>query len=145
MRHHEPNTSNPQVLAGQRVLLVEDDEAGLTETERHLQEAGADVLLASTAYQAVLIASQHNPTAAVIDVQVGADTIERISAYLREHGVPVVLMDSLGDTAAGCQALISCVDTSAAAVARLRMIAEAAHPTEPGDDAGPRKISGHRH
>jgi ActR/RegA family two-component response regulator len=145
MRHHEPSTSKPQILAGQRILLVEDDDAGLSETERQLQEAGADVLLASTAYQAVLVASQHSPTAAVIDVEVGADTIERISAYLREHGIPVVLMDSLGDSATERQALISSVDTSAAAVARLRMIADAAHAPGADNSAKPQKVSGHRH
>jgi CheY-like chemotaxis protein len=131
MLQPEPALSNPEMLAGQRILLVEDDSVGLSDTERLLQEAGADVLLASTAYQAVLVATQHALTAAVLDVELGAHTLEQICSHLEQRAIPFVLMDMSGETLSGDWGHAAFVDTSAGAVARLREIAPISEPPEP--------------
>lgn len=82
------------VLDGHLVLLAEDSCGAPSLTELHLCAAGAGVLVASTAYQALLLASRHPLTAAVLDLQLGVHAITQINAYLAARLVPLLMVAS---------------------------------------------------
>lgn len=75
-------------LAGELVLLAEDESRVPSNAEEMLREAGAFVLLAQAAHQAILIVSQHDLTAAVLDEDLGQEALERICTCLELHAIP---------------------------------------------------------
>lgn len=92
MRQDNPILKAELPLAGETVLLAEDESLDPSDTEHVLSAAGARVLLAQNAYQATLVASQHKLTAAVIDLDIGDDTIGAIGALLQAASVPILLL-----------------------------------------------------
>jgi DNA-binding response OmpR family regulator len=79
------------VLHGARVLLVEDDAILLMELETILQDAGAQIVGACRSVADALVAvEQGRPTAAVLDVRIGRETIAPVARQLGRSGTPFV-------------------------------------------------------
>lgn len=86
--------ASPCLLAGRTVLLADDGGVAGGQLEELLWETGASVLLAHNAYQAELIAENHDLVSAVLDAELGVDTIAHLSSYLRCRTVPFVLVSA---------------------------------------------------
>ncbi len=79
------------------VLLVEDNLIIAMDAEDVLADMGADpVLTAASVAEALALIEQHELTLALLDVNLGAETSERVAEKLREIGVPFALASGLG-------------------------------------------------
>jgi DNA-binding response OmpR family regulator len=90
----------PSVLAGMRVLVLEDDAAVVALLELGLEAQGVHLVSVSTAEQLpkkLATASQFD--AALVDLSPLGDDPERALQPLRARGVPVILMS--GNASAG--------------------------------------------
>jgi DNA-binding response OmpR family regulator len=76
------------VLAGQRILAVEDDFLVLLEIATVLSNAGAVVVKCTTVEQALQTLGAERFTAAVLDVRIGRDTIAPVARRLTDLGTP---------------------------------------------------------
>src|SRR5690606_33387005 len=89
------------VLAGKRVLLVEDSMLIALDAEDALRELGAaDVLVApslSAARNALARTGETPIGLAVLDVNLGAETSLPIAESLLENGTPVLLATGYGE------------------------------------------------
>jgi len=85
-------TSNS--LKGHCILLADDESLDPSDTEAQLSQAGAAVLLAHNVYQILLVASEHELTAAVLDAELESEVVERVAPFLRGCGVPVLFVKS---------------------------------------------------
>lgn len=81
-------------LAGQRVLVVEDNYILATALAECLENAGAEVIgpCPSVATTLALLENAGRVDAAVLDVRLECETSEPIAARVREDGIPVLLM-----------------------------------------------------
>jgi PAS domain S-box-containing protein len=76
-----------------RVLVVEDEALIAIEIAETLQKAGFDVVgPAHTNAQALSLLQDHGCDAAVLDVNLGAETSEKLAQKLRQDGVPFVTL-----------------------------------------------------
>ena len=86
-------------LAGQRVLLVEDQYVIALDAEQILKESGAeDVLIAATPAEAERALTAARPDIAVLDVNLGRFTSVSIARRLRELGVRFIFATGYGDS-----------------------------------------------
>lgn len=81
-----------QVLAGRRILIVEDEYLLADDLSEALADGGATVLgpVASVEAAAELIASEAEIDAAVLDINLRGELIFPIADALEERGVPFV-------------------------------------------------------
>ena len=80
-------------LSGHRVLVVEDDYYLATDTARALQGAGARVVGPCPTEEAARAAlEQEEPTAALIDINLGAGPSFILARLLRQQNVPFVFV-----------------------------------------------------
>jgi DNA-binding NarL/FixJ family response regulator len=82
------------------VLIVEDDFLIGMQTETALMDAGIDVVgIASTAEEAVLLAREHKPVLAVMDIRLAGerDGIEAAGELFRELGVRCIFATAHDD------------------------------------------------
>jgi len=77
-----------QDLAGNSVLVVEDEGLIALELQELLQEAGARVLTARSAGQALSIAEKAKLGLAIVDYQLGAEDAGEVCRRLRADAVP---------------------------------------------------------
>jgi DNA-binding NtrC family response regulator len=77
-------------LAGERVLVVEDEVLVALDLEAILSDAGADVELARTTQAALERLSCAPITVAILDVRLGRDTVSPVASRLAESGIPFV-------------------------------------------------------
>ena len=94
LRTQNPLCSWAAPLEGYVVLLAEDETDQPSAAEMRLCAAGAEVLLASTAYQAQLVAQSHALTAAVLDLQFGPHAIAQLNSFLGKRSVPFLIVSS---------------------------------------------------
>jgi light-regulated signal transduction histidine kinase (bacteriophytochrome)/CheY-like chemotaxis protein len=88
-----------QPLAGLMVLLVEDQALIAMDTEELLKGLGASlVLVASTVDAALDQLSQTNPDCAVLDLNLGTETSERLAIVLQERKIPYVFATGYRDS-----------------------------------------------
>lgn len=81
--------NSPGVLAGLRVLVVEDESAVALQVETLLADEGACVLgPLSDVSSAATCAVVADISAAVLDVHVGRDSIEPVARILAQRGPP---------------------------------------------------------
>jgi DNA-binding response OmpR family regulator len=81
--------STPPRLDGARVLVVEDDFFIGLELATILSEAGAEVIGPSQTVQSALaIADDRTLSAAILDIRLGADTVEPVARLLAEQQIP---------------------------------------------------------
>lgn len=83
-------TPRPRPLLGQTVLAVEDEVLIAMDLEKMLADAGADVVCAASVADAIREATQIKLTAAVLDVQLGNESVEPVCNYLQELRVPFI-------------------------------------------------------
>jgi DNA-binding response OmpR family regulator len=81
-------------LAGQRVLVVEDNYILATALAECVENAGAEVLgpCSSVASALALLEDAGRVDAAVLDVRLETETSEPVAARARENGIAVLLM-----------------------------------------------------
>lgn len=85
-------------LAGFSVLVVEDQGLIAMDTERTIRALGAaDVRLAPTAEDALLLLESFEPDAALLDFNLGKGTAEPVADFLIRRGVPFVFTTGYSD------------------------------------------------
>jgi len=77
-------------LAGERVLVVEDEVLVALDLEAILNDAGADVELCRTTQAALDRLTSAPITVAILDVRLGTDTVTPVASRLAERGIPFV-------------------------------------------------------
>jgi CheY-like chemotaxis protein len=88
------------VLAGKRILVVEDEMLIAALLEDMLLELGATVLgPAASVAEGVRLAEAGTFDAAVLDVNVRGDRIDPVSAVLRQRRIPMVFATGYGEDA----------------------------------------------
>jgi PAS domain S-box-containing protein len=91
------DASIPQIVAGNRVLLVEDEALVAMAMKDMLVELGFDVLGAyGRAGDALAAARSHDINAAVLDVNLGGELIYPVADCLIARGVPFVFVTGYG-------------------------------------------------
>jgi response regulator NasT len=139
-----------------KILVVDDDRLVLAMVTHGLSQAGYEVIDADNGDDAILLARQHRPDIALLDIRMEGKTGFDVAQYLREVGhTPFVFLSAFSDeqTVAKVKALGALaylvkplevgqiVPTIDAAYARAQQMkaAEQAHaqqpPQEPADEA----------
>jgi DNA-binding response OmpR family regulator len=85
------------MLHGKTILLVDDRALIALELEMTLQDAGAIVTTFSIASEAFNWLETNTPSAAVLDYQIGLETLEAIAQTLLKREVPVIFYSGLTD------------------------------------------------
>lgn len=85
-----PNVEN--ILAGRRILVLEDEVIIALELQLSFADAGAQVEIAQTVEIALEVLSEAPVDAAVLDVNLGhSGTCAEVATLLLERGVPFIL------------------------------------------------------
>ncbi|RST30058.1 hypothetical protein HMF7854_03865 [Sphingomonas ginkgonis] len=79
-------------LTGHRVLVLEDDFYLASDTRRALEGAGAEVLGPCASEGAAMDEMDDNPTAAVVDVNLGRGPSFELARSLKDRGTPFVFI-----------------------------------------------------
>ena len=129
-----------------RILVVDDDRLVLATVTHGLMQAGYDVIDADNGDDAILLAREHKPDLALLDIRMEGKSGLDVAAYLREYlHVPFMFLSAFvdEDTVKQVQALGAVaylvkpldigqiVPTVAAALANLPQRAPAAAPATP--------------
>lgn len=91
----------PAPLAGQTILVVEDDPLISLDVETTLRKAGALVLTADDQQSGLAAASDTRLTVAVLDVRLGPDSVDPICEFLDGRWVPFLFLT--GDSGSAVQ------------------------------------------
>jgi two-component SAPR family response regulator len=87
-----------EVLAGKRVLLVEDSGFLCFALEQTLREAGCEIVgPCSRLEQAMDEASHHDLDCALLDINLRGEMVSPLAAQLRERGIPFVLTSAYSE------------------------------------------------
>jgi PAS domain S-box-containing protein len=86
----------PQVVAGNRLLLVEDEALVAMAMRDQLGDLGFEVTVASTANGALAAARDHEVNAALLDVNLGGELIYPLADLLAAKGVPFAFVTGYG-------------------------------------------------
>lgn len=90
------------------ILVVDDDRLVLATLAHGLTQAGYDVIDADNGDDAILLAHEHRPDLALLDIRMQGKSGFDVAAYLREHcEVPFMFLSAFSDeqTAAQVRAL----------------------------------------
>jgi two-component system cell cycle response regulator DivK len=83
-------------MAGQRVLIVEDNEKNMKLVRDILQAVGYEPLEATTGEEALAVAAESAPALILMDIQLpdldGATALQRLRADERTAGIPVLAL-----------------------------------------------------
>jgi response regulator NasT len=132
-----------------KILVVDDDRLVLATVSHGLVRAGYEVIDADNGDDAILLAREHRPDLALLDIRMEGKSGFDVAAYLRERRVPFMFLSAFSDEATIAQVkalgalayLVKPLDigqivpTVEAAFARLPA-AEASAPA-PAADAAP--------
>jgi CheY-like chemotaxis protein len=102
-----------------RILLLEGDAAVASHLAIHLEKAGADVITADHALQALQRLAQFTFSGAVMDYWRGADDRTRVGERLLQLSVPFVVHALVEPPASWCAPCFADPDQIVAAVMRL--------------------------
>ena len=84
----EPSSGS---LGGARVLVVDDEFLIAAQLQCDLTEAGAEVIGPShTLQDALALAEREHLTAAILDIQLGRDSVGPVAQRLTDRGIPFV-------------------------------------------------------
>jgi response regulator NasT len=91
--------STPAALqAPGRILVVDDDRLVLATLSHGLSQAGHEVIDADNGDDAILLARQHRPELALLDIRMEGMTGFDVAAYLRDHlGIPFMFLSAFAD------------------------------------------------
>lgn len=87
-----------------RILVVDDDRLVLATVTHGLAQAGYEVIDADNGDDAILLARQHKPDLALLDIRMEGMSGFDVAAYLREHcKVPFMFLSAFNDDATTAQ------------------------------------------
>jgi DNA-binding response OmpR family regulator len=92
-------TAEPATRAGKgRILVVDDDRLVLATVAHGLAQAGYEVIDADNGDDAILLARQHRPALALLDIRMEGKTGFDVAEYLRDvAGVPFMFLSAFAD------------------------------------------------
>jgi response regulator NasT len=92
-------TMEPMAGAGKgRILVVDDDRLVLATVTHGLVQAGYEVIDADNGDDAILLARQHRPELALLDIRMEGKTGFDVAEYLRDvAGVPFMFLSAFAD------------------------------------------------
>ncbi len=94
-----PQSPNPRTGAG-RLLVVDDDRLVLATLVHGLTQAGFDVIDADNGDDAILLAREHRPELALLDIRMDGMSGFDVAAYLRDHlQIPFMFLSAFSDEA----------------------------------------------
>jgi two-component system, response regulator PdtaR len=83
-----------------KVLVVDDDRLVLATVTHGLSQAGFEVIDADNGDDAILLARQHKPDLALLDIRMEGKTGFDVAAYLREYcQIPFMFLSAFADEA----------------------------------------------
>ena len=83
-----------------KILVVDDDRLVLATVTHGLAQAGYDVIDADNGDEAILLARQHKPDLALLDIRMEGMNGFDVAAYLRDHlHVPFMFLSAFADDA----------------------------------------------
>ena len=83
-----------------RLLVVDDDRLVLATLVHGLQHAGFDVIDADNGDDAILLARQHRPTLALLDIRMDGMSGFDVASYLRDQlHIPFMFLSAFNDEA----------------------------------------------
>ena len=83
-----------------KILVVDDDRLVLATVTHGLAQAGYDVIDADNGDEAILLARQHKPGLALLDIRMEGLSGFDVAAYLRDHlHVPFMFLSAFADDA----------------------------------------------
>ena len=82
----------PAPLAGQTILVAEDDALISFDIESLLIDAGANVLTAKDQRQGLIAALSNRLTAAVLDTKLGDESVDPVCDCLSRHSIPFIFL-----------------------------------------------------
>jgi CheY-like chemotaxis protein len=84
MRHH------PKALAGRSILIIEDEQLVALDVRDAFSAAGASIISASNAAEALRLIGSPGVAAAVVDINLGDEDCSNVCQRLSEVGIPFV-------------------------------------------------------
>ena len=98
-----PDTPAPTGPRG-RILVVDDDRLVLATLTHGLAQAGYEVIDADNGDDAILLAREHRPDLALLDIRMEGKSGFDVAAYLREYlGIPFMFLSAFSDEATVAQ------------------------------------------
>jgi len=89
---------NPAMASKGKILVVDDDRLVLAMVTHGLSQAGYEVIDADNGDDAILLARQHRPDIALLDIRMEGKTGFDVAQYLREVGhTPFVFLSAFSD------------------------------------------------
>jgi two-component system cell cycle response regulator DivK len=83
-------------MAGERILVVEDNEKNMKLFRDVLQARGYEIMEATTGGQAIELAIEHGPALVLMDIQLpdidGVEALDRLRANARTASIPVLAL-----------------------------------------------------
>jgi response regulator NasT len=87
------------VASGGKILVVDDDRLVLATLAHGLSEAGYEVIDADNGDDAILLAREHRPDLALLDIRMEGMSGFDVAAYLREHcKMPFMFLSAFTDS-----------------------------------------------
>ena len=87
-----------------KILVVDDDRLVLATLVHGLMQAGFEVIDADNGDDAILLAREHQPDLALLDIRMEGKSGFDVAAYLREHGqTPFMFLSAFSDEATVAQ------------------------------------------
>ncbi len=109
------------MLPKQKILVVDDDRLVLATLAHGLSQAGFDVIDADNGDDAILLAREHRPDLALLDIRMQGKSGFDVAEYLRDYGqVPFMFLSAFAD------------DATAAKVRELGAVAYLVKPLDVG-------------
>ena len=98
------STAGPAGAARRRLLVVDDDRLVLATLVHGLVHAGFDVIDADNGDDAILLAREHRPEMALLDIRMDGMSGFDVAAYLRDHlHIPFMFLSAFNDDATMAQ------------------------------------------
>ena len=99
--NHGMRSSAPPVPGKKaRILVVDDDRLVLATLVQGLKQAGFDVIDADNGDDAILLAREHHPDLALLDIRMEGKSGFDVAAYLRAYGpIPFMFLSAFADRA----------------------------------------------
>ena len=94
-------TATESIVAGKgRILVVDDDRLVLATVTHGLAQAGFDVIDADNGDDAILLAREHRPALALLDIRMEGKSGFDVAATLRDvYGIPFMFLSAFADEA----------------------------------------------
>ncbi len=86
-----------------KILVVDDDRLVLATVTHGLAKAGYEVIDADNGDDAILLAREHRPDLALLDIRMEGKSGFDVAAYLRERKVPFMFLSAFSDDATVAQ------------------------------------------